>query len=168
MRALTTKARLAATTLLNQHGLSSPPVDVERLAREQGVLVQKQRFDDDLSGMAFVKGGRPVIGVNALHHENRQRFSIAHELGHLTLHRSRVTEELHVDRLNRDARSAAGIDPLEIEANAFASELLMPRDWILEAVGPAGDIEDDAFVDALAKQFRVSRAAMANRLASLL
>ena len=32
---------------------------------------------------AFIRDGVRIIGVNALHHPNRQRFSIAHELCHL-------------------------------------------------------------------------------------
>jgi len=104
-----------------------------------------------------------MIGVNSLHHPNRQRFTIAHELGHIQLHRPLIESEIHLDKgsLKRDALSAQGIDPHEIEANTFAAELLMPQ-MLLEAVlGERSiDLEDEDAIASLAKRFRVSDAAM--------
>ena len=75
--------------------------------------------------MIYVNTGTPIIGVNALHHPNRQRFTIAHECGHLNLHRARITKEVHVDKafpmLMRDSVSAAGVEETEFEANLFAA-----------------------------------------------
>jgi Zn-dependent peptidase ImmA (M78 family) len=60
------------------------------------------------------------------------------------------------------------VDPIEIEANTFASELLMPTDLLLVALkGRSVDLEDDEAVAALAKRFRVSEAAMRHRLDAL-
>jgi Zn-dependent peptidase ImmA (M78 family) len=67
----------------------------------------------------------------------------------------------------RDDVSSQGIDPLEIEANAFASELLMPREFLANALDASGlDMEDDVGIEVLAKKFRVSASAMRFRLAS--
>ena len=122
------------------------------------------------SGMAYIKDGVGIIGVNALHHPNRQRFSAAHELGHHELHAQEIGKAVHVDKefrvLLRDDVSSQGIDPLEIEANAFASELLMPREFLMSALDAGGlDIEDDAGIEALARKFRVSASTMRYRLA---
>jgi Zn-dependent peptidase ImmA (M78 family) len=58
------------------------------------------------------------------------------------------------------------VEPLEIEANAFASELLMPNEFLMTALRASGlDIEDDAGIEALARKFRVSASAMRYRLA---
>jgi Zn-dependent peptidase ImmA (M78 family) len=38
--------------------------------------------------MIYISDGMPIIGINSLHHPNRQRFSIGHEIGHLVLHRN--------------------------------------------------------------------------------
>jgi len=60
-------------------------------------------------------------------------------------------------------------DAMESEANAFAMELLIPAEWLMEDVRKMGgvDIEDDASVAALAKRYRVSRSVMTLRLGQL-
>ena len=158
--------------LLQHNQVAAPPVPVERIARGLSVQLRFSPLDRELSGMVFVKDGTPIIGVNAIHHPNRQRFTIAHECGHLVLHRAQVTKEVHVDKgfpmLMRDAVSAGGVDAMEVEANLFAAELLMPESLLSEALGNAPfDIDDDATVNALARRFRVSLSAMQFRLGNL-
>ena len=160
--------------LIQDNRVTGPPVPVERIARGLAQL-RFSPLDDELAGMVYVKDGTPIIGVNSLHHPNRQRFTIGHECGHFVLHRAKITREVHVDKefpmLRRDSVSAAGIDEMEIEANLFAAELLMPKDYLMEALGALGnkflDIEDDVTVSALAKRFRVSPSAMRFRLGGL-
>ena len=81
-------------------------------------------MDDELSGLACIRDDVPIIGINALHAPNRQRFTLAHELAHVRLHRHELEHAVHVDRgsLRRDALAAEGVDPIEIEANSFAAE----------------------------------------------
>ena len=170
MRADPEKAREAARRLLQEFGVKGAPVPVERIIKARNIVLQYAPLEDDLSGMAFIKDGVGIIGVNALHHPNRQRFSAAHELAHHELHAEEIRKTVHVDKgfrvLLRDDVSSQGIDPLEVEANAFASELLMPRDFLASALDASGlDIEDDAGIEALAKKFRVSASAMRFRLA---
>lgn len=158
--------------LLQEHEVTAPPVPVERIARGLSVQLRFSPLDNELSGMVFVKDGTPIIGVNAIHHPNRQRFTIAHECGHLILHRDQVSKEVHVDKgfpmLMRDAAAAAGVNEMEIEANLFAAELLMPESLLTEALGNTPfDIDDDATVSALARRFRVSLSAMQFRLGNL-
>ena len=158
--------------ILEESQVTAPPVPVERIARKLSAHLRFSPLDKELSGMVFVKDDTPIIGVNALHHPNRQRFTIAHECGHLVLHRAQVTKEVHVDKafpmLMRDAVSAASVDPMEIEANLFAAELLMPAFLLSEYLGDtAFDIDDDATVTELARRFRVSVSAMRFRLGNL-
>ncbi|MDR3473580.1 MAG: ImmA/IrrE family metallo-endopeptidase [Devosia sp.] len=165
------RARIAARRVLSEFGVKSAPVPVDRIIKSRGIVLEYAPLDEDLSGMAYVKDGVGIIGLNALHHPNRQRFSAAHELAHHELHADILSRAVHVDKgfqvLLRDDVSSLGIEPREIEANAFASELLMPTDLIAGALGERGlDIEDDEGVEALAKKFRVSAAAMRNRLAT--
>jgi Zn-dependent peptidase ImmA (M78 family) len=164
------RARKAAIALLAQHQVKTAPVPVERIAKALGVRVEYAPLDGELSGLAYVRDGVLIVGVNTLHAPNRQRFTLAHELGHLQLHRHLLEQAVHVDRgsLRRDGLAAAGVDAREIEANAFASELLMPTDFVLVALkGRSVDLEDDEAVAALAKRFRVSEAAMRHRLDAL-
>jgi Zn-dependent peptidase ImmA (M78 family) len=158
-----------AEALLARLAVKSPPTPVEKIAKALGAEVRFAPFDNELSGMVYVKDGVPIIGVNSLHHPNRQRFTIAHELGHLELHRQMITSAVHVDKdfpaLMRDSKSATGTEQIEIQANQFAAELLMPRTLIHQALaGKQFDIDDDGPIEELAKKFRVSRQALEYRI----
>lgn len=162
------RAENAARALRQKFRIAGRPVDVEKIARMSGIEIQTIPLDDELSGMAFIKEGRSIIVVNALHHRNRQRFTIAHELAHHTLHQEELTKAVHVDKaiLRRNARSTTGEDLFEVEANAFAAELLMPRSE-LRAYGWI-DVNDDHVIASLAREFQVSAASMAIRVDSLM
>lgn len=160
----------AARRVLRGANVDKPPVPVERIARRLGVEVRYQPFDGDLSGMLFSEGDRAIVGVNALHPKSRQRFTIAHELGHLELHERRG---IHIDRKfpvvrRRDERSSQAVDLEEIEANGFAAELLMPATMLEEDLdGADPDYEDDELTRWLADRYKVSLQAMAIRLGNL-
>lgn len=163
-------AKQAARQLLSKFSVKSVPVPVERIVKALGIRVEYAPLDGELSGLAYVREGLPIVGINTLHSPNRQRFTLAHELAHVQLHGPELENAVHVDRgsLRRDAISAAGTDPIEIEANTFAAELLMPQDLLLAILdGRSIDLEDDEAVAGLAKRFRVSEAAMRFRLDSL-
>jgi Zn-dependent peptidase ImmA (M78 family) len=158
-----------AQQLLARLGIESAPTPVEKVAKALGAQVRFSPFDDELAGMVYVKDGVPIIGVNSLHHPNRQRFTIAHELGHLELHREIITSKVHVDKnfpvLMRDPKSATGTELLEIQANQFAAELLMPRKLIDQVLaGKKFDIDDEGPIEELAKKFRVSKQALEYRI----
>ena len=158
--------------LLQENQVTTPPVPVEQIAKALDAQLRFSPLDDEPSGMIYVKEGTPIIGVNALRHPNRQRFTIAHECGHLVLHKTQITQEVHVDKvfpmLMRDAVSAAGINEIEVEANLFAAELLMPVSLLANTLGNEPfDIDDEGAVTALARSFRVSPSAMRFRLGDL-
>ena len=159
-------ARQKARDLIKRFGIKSLPVNVERIARSLEVKVEFSPFDDGLSGMALIKDGVFVIGVNSQHHPNRQRFTIAHELAHIVLHPEELAKAVHVDKgsLRRDRVSAQGTDDLEIEANAFAAELLMPEELLSAALDKKLDLEDPQVLESLANRFRVSLMALQHRL----
>lgn len=165
-----------AQELLDHLNFNNVPVPVEKIAKAKGAIIRHSPLDQELSGMIYIKDGQPIIGVNALHHPNRQRFTIAHEIGHLELHRDLITDQIHVDKefrvemgvLNRDTRSALGTELVEIDANRFAAALLVPRPFIEEALKTQRfDIDDDAPIEALAKKLRVSRQMLEYRIRNL-
>ena len=104
------------------------PLAVEEIARARGIEVVFDPLEstEDMSGFYLRDGDRRVIGVNSAHPRVRQRFTIAHELGHALLH---DVQGLHLDQAFkfRDSRSAMAVDPEEMDANAFAAALLMPE-----------------------------------------
>lgn len=161
-----------AQEILRQYGITNAPVPVDSIARQMGVDIRYSTLDDELSGMIFIKDGYAIIGVNKLHHPNRQRFTIAHELGHFVMHKPLITNEVHVDRqfkvLMRDGNAATGTQREEVEANRFAAALLMPESLVLEAIANhTFDIDDENPLSSLAKQFKVSRQTMEYRVRNL-
>lgn len=165
-------ARQKAQQLLDSMTIRRAPIPVERIARRVGATVRYYPLDDELSGMLFINERQPIIGVNALHHPHRQRFTIAHEIGHLMLHREEIAERVHVDKkfpvMLRDTRSTQGTDWLEIQANQFAAALLMPESLLRETVDQEEyDIDDQRPIDELAKKLRVSRQALEYRIRHL-
>lgn len=160
--------RSRARDILKEHGLLTLPVPVDKLAKKMGISVRYEPLEGDLSGMAFVKGDAKVVAVNSFHHANRQRFTIAHEIGHHVLHAEKLREGIHVDKMvmRRDVLSATGTDDFEIQANVFGSELLMPRDQIVALAGTL-DFDDEDQLARCAKQIKVSVAALQFRLSAL-
>jgi len=166
-----------AEKVLREHNVKRPPVNVEVLAEKYARIV-KRPLDTEISGVLVPSAdGTFVILVNAQHPVVRQRFTVAHELGHLLLHGYTTP---HADRSFkfRDSRATEGGAIEEIQANQFAAELLMPRELILEAAEtrsfghvaetPEDEKEFDAWVAQLAYRFKVSKQAISIRLSSLL
>ncbi|MEQ8674157.1 MAG: ImmA/IrrE family metallo-endopeptidase [Aggregatilineales bacterium] len=168
-RLLKKKIRQKAIELLEETSIQHPPINVGKAAKACGALVRYEPFDGDLSGILYSENDKIIIGVNQTHSRRRKRFTIAHELGHLKLHNS---NELFVDRTFpiylRSEISSQAIDPLEIEANTFAAEFLMPVSMLDKDIhGQIIDYEDDSTIKALADKYDVSLQAMIFRLINL-
>lgn len=152
---------------------AAPPVDVHLAASRLNITVIRNDLEREISGYLFIDGdGPPIIGVNANHDIRRQRFTIAHELGHFLLHSPRAGKASFVDKsffvVNRDTQSSLGVDTKEVEANYFAAEILMP------ALGLYRDVARSAVSDnltvlckTLANAYHVSPDAMRFRLSNL-
>ena len=159
--------------LLESQKITAAPIPVERIAASLGAKVRYSPFDQELSGMIFIKRQAAIIGVNSLHHPNRQRFTIAHEIAHLELHRHLISDRVHIDKefsvLMRNAESASGTQRMEIEANRFAAELLMPSFLLVEMLKRKGfDIDDEKPLEKLSRKFRVSKQALEYRIMNML
>ena len=162
--------RQEANKLLTLNGITTPAVSVEKIAKNLNVKVEYAPLEPELSGLAHIRDGIAIVGINALHSPARQRFTLAHELGHVRLHWDILERAVHVDKgsLRRDSLSSTGTDPIERQANAFAAELLMPEFLFKQAIGERSvDLEDDLLVQALAKKFRVSEAAIRFRIGAI-
>ncbi|SIO13655.1 protein of unknown function [Parasphingorhabdus marina DSM 22363] len=158
-----------AQQVLKHAGISGPPVPIKELAITNGCKVKYAALDDELSGMALIAEDQQVIVVNATHHPNRQRFTLAHELGHHLLHGDFLRKGVHVDKaiLKRSPRSSRGLNSREIEANAFAAELLMPTALVNHHVSNDFDLQDEKQLQSIARLFGVSSAALSYRIIKL-
>ena len=158
-----------ARRILAARSITQPAIPIDRIAKSMDIVLRYAPFDDELSGMAFIKDSLPFIAVNALHHPHRQRFTIGHELAHHVLHADILAKGVHVDKviLRRDQLAATGTDDVEIEANIFASELLIPENMILPIVTQEIHLDDENRLLEIARRFKVSLAALQFRLAAL-
>jgi Zn-dependent peptidase ImmA (M78 family) len=165
------KAEREAQQVLAELGIYKPPIPVERIAEQLGATLTYEPFEGNVSAMLYRDSARTVIGINANHVRTRQRFSIAHEVGHLRLHPGRPVILDHLVRINfRDETSSQATDQEEIAANAFAAELLMPEALVVREVerhlGLVGT-SDAKLINELTRTFDVSKDAMGFRLANL-
>ncbi|MGW9205713.1 ImmA/IrrE family metallo-endopeptidase [Embleya sp. NPDC055664] len=145
-----------------------PPVDPWVLAGKLDVLVVAQKMDDEVSGMLLRRDEEKVIGVNEGHAEVRQRFTVAHELGHLLLHAGRPLILDTGTRVNlRDSVSSMATDREEIEANRFAAALLAPEVMVRREARKVRFSSADELVRRLSERFGMSTTAMNYRLMNL-
>jgi Zn-dependent peptidase ImmA (M78 family) len=132
------------------------PVRVVALAKDLGLSVfELTTFPDDLSGMIKKTDvDKYAIYVNGLHHVNRKRFTVAHEIAHFLLHKDYIGDGILDDALYR---SGLGSD-IETEANALAAKILLPDSLLAKEPLRKMSIRD------LAEKFEVSEASMGIRL----
>ena len=160
-----TKAQIQQITrdILQSYQPDIFPVKVVALAHDMDLKVFETEFDrDDVSGMIKAKEGKIYICKSDI--AERQRFSIAHELGHYVLHYrggkfEAKDQDEHVSY--RDTLSSLGFSIKEMEANYFAANLLMPTKEVKRLY------KLDYSLEEMADYFLVSKAAMGYRLESL-
>ncbi|WP_320174207.1 ImmA/IrrE family metallo-endopeptidase [Maridesulfovibrio sp.] len=149
----------SAKTILKEYWDGRLPVDPVRIATGLGVRVEQSfgeitnNADQPLSGEFTLENGAPVIKYNATEAPVRQRFTVAHELGHYVLH--------HGPRHRDEAQnfSINNYDLYEVAANNFAAELLMPAEAVRYLIE-----QGVTTLKGLADSFNVSTVAMNIRL----
>jgi Zn-dependent peptidase ImmA (M78 family) len=161
-----------AEDILCQTGMLRVPVDVELVAHRLKLRTEAASLGENVSGLLVVEKGHGVIGYNTTQALVRQRFTIAHEIGHFVLHRHDDPSALFIDThyivYRRDAQSSTGEDRREIEANRFAAALLMPATLLQTEIQKKPlDFGDEEMLTDLASKFQVSTQAMSIRLSNL-
>ncbi len=161
------RADAAARELVTRFGLTDIPVDPEEVAHKLDADVIRQPFPHELSGMLLRRDGRFVIGLNAGHEPARQRFALAHVVGHLQMHRGRDLLLDTAARYSHGSMPSMPTDREEAEANRFAAALLAPDTTVRRAAVEADFRTGAQLVDLLAPRFGLTAAAMGYRLISL-
>lgn len=150
-----------ADTTLDKYWDGSLPVNPVSVANAMGVQVFKMPMDDGVNGFVENVAGTFTITVNESDARVRQRFTIAHEIGHIVLGHASDGSKLLRDTVAQFISGNA--DPKEVAANSFAAELLMPerliRTWFDRMI--ATDMTEAA------RMFDVSEAALYYRLVNL-
>ncbi|MCA9352340.1 ImmA/IrrE family metallo-endopeptidase [Patescibacteria group bacterium] len=148
------RARELARKLLKDSGCKGTPVMlkdiISYLKNESGLECAPLELSDATSGFLVEDEDVSGIAYNSGHHVHRQRFSVAHEIGHFMLSHNNQRK----NDIDRDETNSAH----EKEANAFATELLMPLEFLKK------DLKMPIDIDELAKKYWVSKDAMSWRI----
>ena len=145
--------------------IGNPEIDVIKIAEVLGCTI-KYSFLVSKAGSHNLESKE--ILVNALDPDYRQRFTIAHEIGHNVYDhggvRNRITQD---QRISGEENSFVDI-LIERQANDFASKLLMPKKLLLDVkkhLEESNEIRNERQeVTKLAEKFNVSYIAMEYRL----
>jgi len=124
---------------------------------KEPLALEYVQMETAISGSLIYEKGVWIIRVNKNHNSKRQRFTIAHEIGHYVMHRNKL--QSFTDEIFFRARNNGDI---ENRANDFASKLLMPEENVRMAIK-----EGVRNLGLLAKRFDVSAPAMKIRVQEL-
>lgn len=155
------KATAAAYKILQELGFPHPrEVDLKDLAMDRNVFVREGDMKG-AEGRLLRKKKSGIIHIRrGIAPEGRRRFTIAHELGHWELHEKYSQFLCNVEDMRDYGRS-----PLEVEANHFAAELLMPASHFRAACEKAEPSLN--LVESLSAEFETTLTATAIRFADL-
>ncbi|MCL4676964.1 MAG: ImmA/IrrE family metallo-endopeptidase [Alphaproteobacteria bacterium] len=153
---------LKARKFVREAGVASAPVDLERLAAAANAKIKiVDDLSDDESGQTTQIKGKHVIIVNGNHREERQRFTVLHELAHIVLE---LASQHHGPKLTTGTLMRYGKrPPEEMLCDVFAAECLLPYDLFSKDVGDV-DISMAA-VKELAEKYKASLTTTGSRFA---
>lgn len=153
---------LAYQEILNRYA-DQIPVPVGRLAMELGLTVSIASLSPSISGLIEPFEGAASgfrIRINRYEIDERQRFTVAHEIAHFLLHRDYIRTGIVDNVMYRSSLSSKR----EAEANRLAADIIMPYGKVLEELDRLGGSRDEISATALARTFKVSLPAMKVRL----
>jgi Zn-dependent peptidase ImmA (M78 family) len=133
-----------------------------------GLPVVVAALPDDIAGCCWRDGDRTLLWVNGTHAPVRMRFTLAHELGHMRCgHDARVAVDTYATLAGRST------DAREVQANAFAAELLAPAAGVRAMLDGEPTLEDVVRIaarhgiSAMAALFRLSTLGLSRRVDAL-
>lgn len=153
---------LKARKFVRNTGITSIPVDLERFAAIANAKIKVANdLADDESGQTTQFKGKNIIIVNGNHREERQRFTVLHEIAHIILE---LPSEHHGTKLTSNTLMRYGRRPQEeIFCDVFAAECLLPYDFFVKDVSDL-DISMAA-VKELAEKYKASMTTTGSRFA---
>lgn len=120
------------TDLLNLFNPSNIIADLDYDYQEYENLGENRFHKDRYETAGLVDHDRKIVAVSLRFKPYEQKFTAAHEIGHIWLHPD--LEGLHRDRVIGSEKQKNSFDPIEWQANKVATFLLMPKFLILKEV----------------------------------
>ena len=149
-----------AEDVLSAYNISVPIGNIDEIVEKLGGTIQKEAFFSD--GAVEKEGNGFKIIVSPFQDEKRERFTIAHELGHLFLHMGYRTNNELWEKQENNIYHRIGNSEKEYQANEFAAAFLMPATEYLSVLNK---VAEGNMVDTskIAEYLNVSIEAAANR-----
>ena len=144
----------AISDLLLRVDMSFPENSISDLLKRLDIPYAVGPLELNVSGIVFNDNNGVKIAVNEQDNLKRRTFSLAHELGHLTL--GHVGTKYRIDKYDYSSNSTEATE--ETEANYFAAALLVPKRKLLQVLSITHD------VNMIAAYFGVSESVINNRM----
>ena len=152
-----------AREFINKVGINSVPVDLECFSTTANAEIRVcNDLDDEESGQTFSLKGKNTIMVNGNHTEERQRFTVLHEIAHIVLG---LPSEHHEGVIKTADLMSYGNRPKEeVLCDVFAAECLLPYSFFKKDID---DIDDVCFdtIKSLSKRYKASITSTGSRFA---
>lgn len=155
------RGKLAAIRLRDEIGIDDPDdIPIEDVVIGRGGIVKYQPMGKTDGRIVYGKSLSTIFINSEIKYEGRRRFAIAHELGHLEMHKG---SPLHEDNVSLDwfnnTEKQLKKGSQEYEANQFATEYLMPSDLFYNEA--KGKILTPGLIRTLAERFNTSLTSVA-------
>lgn len=126
-------ARAMARKVFSDLEIKHPPVNIEQIIRCHKIVVRYSMLPDIHTSFTIKFRNKYYINIAVSGTRARDRWSLAHELGHIILghYDLYVVDTVDEDRLTEKERYI-----LDREADIFTEELLLPEEWVLKYNNP--------------------------------
>lgn len=162
-----------AYQILEELQMDKPPFNPYDIADKLQINVKETLdFDKlDTEGQIYINAdNQPEIWINPIKSENRRRFTLAHEIGHLINDVLPSMDNPIIDKYETLYRSQK-IGGIETRANRFAAQLLMPvkhiNEFLLDYMDKNGQLSAKDAISLVATKFKVSKSAVLHRFKNL-
>ena len=135
--------------ILEENENKEPPVKIETIISDYGVVIEYIPLNK-INGMCLMWSKNWYIAINNFLPENKRRFTLAHEFAHVIQEDTWFSSYL-----------ISKFDSKEIEADNFASKILIPEKALLEQL----EYTQDVWVPA--KIFNVEKNIIKTRIRNL-
>ena len=134
-----------------------PPIDIEAVIQALNIEIIEER--NQLGIEAYSELGdnpRIVINPEMTYYRQRRNFTLAHELGHIFIpwHNGDIKCNFEDNYIKVSGKRL--LDTQELEANIFASDFLMPQEWLISEIDNNKDISFDKLVTLIASKANTS------------
>jgi Zn-dependent peptidase ImmA (M78 family) len=163
--------------LLKEYNLLEIPIDIDKLAQKLDIKVKYEKIESKVSGKIEYSNSinEVVITINMDEHNLRQRFALAHEIGHYIYDIDFTKDAIITDFLGYERSGSQTI--VEERADNYAEQLLLPYDLLLKEIRLAkqsiadykiGDIKSIyILIVRIARKFNVSKPTVIIRTSNL-